>query len=287
MNEIIKEEIARISELMNVQILKESEYSDCERFSDNKQKRFVCKRIASLRSKLHSQDGIGLRQIIDRRIEELETKIPDELQTKFIEGAELLFSLGKITQREKDYFIDKKVINNKLVYIDGEWQPINKLNTNYYDLAELLTDLIYREGTNLRSTIQSIINDPSTTLKRMKPTLESMLSEYFKDTKEFLDYTKNIQKTSAIGEKAENDVKEYLESNGFKSLYDGGNGDLIDMAFGTDLIMQHPELGVKTIQVKNSERAWNRDDEYKNVDWVVIANPLTIYDNKTKEQITL
>jgi hypothetical protein len=174
-----------------------------------------------------------------------------------------------------------------LVYIDGEWQPINKLNTNYYDLAELLTELIYREGTNLRGTIQSIINDPLTTLKRMKPTLESMLSEYFKDTKEFLDYTKNIQKTSAIGEKAENDVKEYLESNGFKSLYDGGNGDLIDMAFGTDLIMQHPDLGVKTIQVKNSEKAWNRDDEYKNVDWVVIANPLTIYDNKTKEKIEL
>jgi hypothetical protein len=272
---------------MNVQILKESEYSDCERFSDNKQKRFVCKRIASLRSKLHSQDGIGLRRIIDKRIEELETKIPDELQTKFIEGAELLFSLGKITEREKDYFIDKKVINNKLVYIDGEWQPINKLNTNYYDLAELLTDLIYREGTDLRNTIQSIINNPLATLKRMKPTLESMLSEYFKDTKEFLDYTKNIQKTSAIGEKAENDVKEYLESNGFKSIYDGGNGDLIDMAFGTDLIMQHPELGVKTIQVKNSEKAWNRDDEYKNVDWVVIANPLTIYDNKTKEQIEL
>jgi hypothetical protein len=287
MDKIIKEEIARIGELMKVQVLKESEYSECERFSDNKQKRFVCKKIASLKYKLHSRDGIGLRTIIDKRIEELETKIPDELQRKFIEGAELLFSLGKISEREKDYFIDKKVINNKLVYIDGEWQPINKLNTNYSDLAELLTDLIYREGTDLRNTIQSIINNPLVTLKRMKPTIENMLSEYFKDTKEFLDYTKNIQKTSAIGEKAENDVKEYLERNGFKSLYDGGNGDLIDMAFGTDLIMQHPELGVKTIQVKNSERAWNRDDEYKNVDWVIIANPLTIYDNKTKEQITL
>jgi hypothetical protein len=286
MDRLIKENIDRIKELIG-NVITESEYRECERFASNKQKKFFCNRIASLKSNLHSEKGIGLRKIIDKRIAELETPIPQELQDKFIKGAELLQSLGKITEREKDYFIDKKVINNKLVYLNGEWQPINKLNTNYSDLAELLTDLIYRSDSNLKVTIQSMINNPEATLRRMKPEIESLLDEYFKDTNEFLDYTRNIQKTTAVGESAEKRVKEHLEDQGFKSLYDGGNGDLIDMAFGTDLIMEHPEMGVKTIQVKNSEKAWNRDDDYKNVDWVIIANPFTIYDNKTKETIQL
>ena len=61
--------------------------------------------------------------------------------------------------------------------------------------------------------------------------------------------------------------------------------DLIDMIFGTDLIMSHPRFGVKTIQVKANEKAYDQD--YKYVDWIIIATPFTIYDNKTKEKIQL
>ena len=62
---------------------------------------------------------------------------------------------------------------------------------------------------------------------------------------------------------------------------------MIDMSFGTDLIMTSPKYGTKTIQVKSNEGSWRRDDEYKYIDWIVIANPFTIYDNKTKEKIEL
>ena len=51
--------------------------------------------------------------------------------------------------------------------------------------------------------------------------------------------------------------------------------------------MTSPKYGTKTIQVKNTEKSWNRSDKYEYVDWVVIANPFTIYDNKTKEKIEL
>jgi hypothetical protein len=51
--------------------------------------------------------------------------------------------------------------------------------------------------------------------------------------------------------------------------------------------MEHPEFGKKTIQVKLNENAWDRNRDYKYIDWVVIAEPFTVYDNKTKEEIKL
>jgi hypothetical protein len=51
--------------------------------------------------------------------------------------------------------------------------------------------------------------------------------------------------------------------------------------------MEHPEYGKKTIQVKLNENAWDRSRNYKYIDWVIIAEPFTVYDNKTKEEIEL
>ena len=282
MNKILKENIERIKSLM-VESEDQPEYRFCERFSGNKQKMYVCSKVGSLKSILSKSDGLNLKTVIEKQISDLETEIPKDLQNKFIDAANYLESLGKITKTEKEYFIKNKIENNKLVYLNGEWQPINKLNTNYYDLAELVTELIYKKKNN--NIIQGIIKDPKNTLMSMKTQIEDMVKEYFKDPKMLFDYTKNIQRTTQQGESAEQRVKEYLQNNGFKVEYEGGNGDLIDMVYGTDLIMSHPDFGTKTIQVKANPKAYDQD--YKFVDWVIIATPFTIYDNKTKEKIQL
>jgi len=282
MNKILKENIERIKSLM-VESEDQPEYRFCERFSGNKQKMYVCSKVGSLKSILSKSDGLNLKTVIEKQISDLETEIPKDLQNKFIDAANYLESLGKITKTEKEYFIKNKIENNKLVYLNGEWQPINKLNTNYYDLAELVTELIYKKKNN--NIIQGIIKDPKNTLMSMKTQIEDMVKEYFEDPKMLFDYTKNIQRTTQQGESAEQRVKEYLQNNGFKVEYEGGNGDLIDMVYGTDLIMSHPDFGTKTIQVKANPKAYDQD--YKFVDWVIIATPFTIYDNKTKEKIQL
>ena len=284
MNKLIIENIERIKSLM-IESDDKSGYKFCDRFSGNKQKMLVCNKIGTLKSNLHKDEGIGLKKIIKKRTYELGSEIPKDLQSKFIQGAELLQSLGKISETEKNNFIDKRVKGDRLVYLNGEWQPINKLNTNYYDLAELLTDLIYKGGNKSKNIIQEIINDPNNALTKIKPYLEKLLTKYFEDVEELLNYTKNTQQTSAIGESAEQRVKEHLQNKGFKVEYEGGNGDLIDMVFGTDLIMSHSDFGTKTIQVKANEESYDKDYEY--VDWVIIATPFTIYDNKTKEKIQL
>lgn len=286
MEKLIKEDVDRIKELIGG-LITESEYRECEQFAENKQKMLICKKIASLKSFLHKDDGLGLKRIINQKLEDLKTDTPDDLKTKFIQGANLLQAVGKITERQKEYFINNKVNNNQLVYLNNEWQPINKLNTNYSDLAELLTDLIYKGGEKSKPILRGIIEDPEKTLNSIKPYIKRLLDKYFEESNLLLNYTKNIQRATAIGESAEKRVKETLEDMGWKSEYEGGNGDLIDMAFGTDLIMTHPNHGTKTIQVKNSERAWVRTDEYPYVDWVIVATPFKIYDNKTKKEIQI
>jgi len=282
MDKLIRENIERIKSLM-FESEGKTEYNFCDRFLGNKQKMYVCSKIGSLKGLLSRNDGLDLRTVIEKQISDLQTEIPQDLQDKFIDCAIFLESLGKITEKEKNNFIKKKVKNGKLVYLNGEWQPINKLNTNYFDLAEILTELIYKNKNN--TTFQAIIEDPKTTLMNMKSEIHTMIEEYFDDPKMLFDYTKNIQRTTQQGESAEQRVKEHLQDKGFKVEYEGGNGDLIDMAFGTDLIMSHPDFGVKTIQVKANEKAYDQD--YRYVDWVIIATPFTIYDNKTKKPIQL
>jgi hypothetical protein len=282
MDKLIRENIERIKSLM-LESEGKTEYNFCDRFLGNKQKKYVCSKIGSLKGLLSRYDGLDLRTVIDKQTSDLQTEIPQDLQDKFIDCAIFLESLGKITEKEKNNFIEKKVKNGKLVYLNGEWQPINKLNTNYFDLAEILTELIYKNKNN--TTFQAIINDPKTTLMNMKSEIHTMIEEYFDDPKMLFDYTKNIQRTTQQGESAEQRVKEHLQDKGFKVEYEGGNGDLIDMAFGTDLIMSHPDFGVKTIQVKANEKSY--DQEYEYVDWIIIATPFTIYDNKTKKPIQL
>jgi len=282
MDKLIIEDIKRIKSLM-IESEGKNEYNFCDRFSGNKQKKYVCSKIGSLKKLLSRYNGLDLRTVIDKQTSDLQTEIPQDLQEKFIDCAIFLESLGKITEKEKNNFIEKKVKNGKLVYLNGEWQPINKLNTNYFDLAEILTELIYKNKNN--TTFQAIINDPKTTLMNMKSEIHTMIEEYFDDPKMLFDYTKNIQRTTQQGESAEQRVKEHLQDKGFKVEYEGGNGDLIDMAFGTDLIMSHPDFGFKTIQVKANEESY--DQEYEYVDWIIIATPFTIYDNKTKEKIQL
>jgi hypothetical protein len=86
---------------------------------------------------------------------------------------------------------------------------------------------------------------------------------------------------SGGGEEAEDVIEGFLSENGFEILYRGGNGDFLDMIYGTDIIVKHPKHGIKTIQVKENTPNWGY-----NVDWVGIGNGIKIYDNKTKEDIT-
>ena len=65
MDKLIRENIERIKSLM-IESDDKSEYNFCERFAGNKQKMLLCKKIGTLKSNLHKDEGIGLKKIINK-----------------------------------------------------------------------------------------------------------------------------------------------------------------------------------------------------------------------------
>ena len=222
-------------------------------------------------------NGLGLKKIINQKLESLKTNIPQSEIDKVAKGLKILYSTGNY---DRDEIINtyESLKTKKLVYVDGEWHFVNKLNTNWSDTAELITELIVRMGDLDKVYEEENIKEY---LYNIRGEISSFLDKNFKDKKDYLDYTNNSKVNSAAGEEAEDVIEGFLSENGFEILYRGGNGDFLDMIYGTDIIVKHPKHGIKTIQVKENTPNWDY-----NVDWVGIGNGIKIYDNKTKEDIT-
>jgi hypothetical protein len=101
-----------------------------------------------------------------------------------------------------------------------------------------------------------------------------------------MNYTNNITRNSKIGEDNENKIKSKLEKNGFEILYQGGDGDFIDMIFGADLIISREDYGILLVQVKTTGPYWEQLNNY-NVDWVAIGTTEKIFDKDTKKEVDI
>jgi hypothetical protein len=283
MRDLIKEELNKIKKRTLLE--NNEDYYPCQRFTGNKLKYALCKRIASTGSWLYDDKGLRMKSIIMDTLKPLYSEYDEDEKKKFTKGARILKKIDKIDEGLFNWFIQKYVNQNTIVKVNGKWHPVNKLNTNHRDLSEFLTDLITK--TDNRNLISQIIQDPKKGLNSIKSELPTLIGDHFEDTQDIFDYTKNTNFTSRIGEEAEESVKNKLEEMGFTVVYQGGDGDIIDMIFGTDLIVGRPDLRYKTVQVKRNEGSWDRSKQYKFVDWVIIADPFTIYDNKTKQPVEL
>ncbi len=283
MRDLIKEELNKIKRRTLLE--NNEDYYPCQRFTGNKLKYALCKRIASTGSWLYDDKGLRMKSIIMDTLKPLYSEYDEDEKKKFTKGARILKKIDKIDEGLFNWFIQKYVNQNTIVKVNGKWHPVNKLNTNHRDLSEFLTDLITK--TDNRNLISQIIQDPKKGLNSIKSELPTFIGDHFEDTQDIFDYTKNTNFTSRIGEEAEESVKNKLEEMGFTVVYQGGDGDIIDMIFGTDLIVGRPDLRYKTVQVKRNEGSWDRSKQYKFVDWVIIADPFTIYDNKTKQPVEL
>ena len=218
-------------------------------------------KLESLKLWLFLDYGLGLRAIIDNLLEPLKTNISDEQMDKFIFGVKILKESGKIRDWQYNYFV-KDLSNKKLVHVDGKWHPVNKLNTNYSELAKLLTDLIFKsKEKGKKGTIKMIDHIINTNdkvkiqnyLLEFKPYLNYLFSQYLESPQDLLNYTSFIKQKSKIGDEMETKVINDLTNLGHEILYRGGDGDFIDMKFSVDLIIKTPSGVIKTIQVKSSE----------------------------------
>jgi hypothetical protein len=260
--------------------------------------------LNKLKSWLSRSDGLGLQSIIDNILEDIKTNIGENDIKKYIMGADILKDNGKINDYTYNNFV-KSLPNKRLVYIDDEWHPVNKLNTNFSDLAKLLTDFLFLSKNNNRPAATEIINTISNSkdedevkevLLKYKDNLSGLFNQYLSSPNELLDYTTNVRRNSEWGEKIENEVANTIGSiPGYELLYQGGDGDFIDMIFSTDLIFKSSRGEVKTIQVKSSEgqgESFKKDvskGKHKAVDLLIypIKDVFVIYSTKDGDTKTI
>ena len=224
----------------------------------------LCKKFNDLGYQLSDQSGLGMQSIVDKETDKYKTNIPEDLKNQFIEGLRLLYKTGKY---DRMYIIQiKNMIDEaRLVYKDGEWHHVNKLNTNYSDLAELLTCYLYDTKREELNTIIDLFDkqSPRQVVSYIKPMLDGF-KDYF-SLDELMTFTRNTVKNTEVGEMAEDVVVDLLKSNGLSIDYVGGNGDFLDMKFGVDIITD-----MKLVQVKASVNSVKRIR--KEIDWVAVAN---------------
>lgn len=225
----------------------------------------VEKALNKLQEWIWNSDGLGMEKTIDDILEPIKTEIGQSEIDNNIKGAEILLDNGKISQSSYNYFV-RYISSKKLVYDEnGDWMQVNKLNSNYSDLSKLLTDFLFDSASQGGLSSKQILNLIKNTsnpeeikdiLISHKNRLLSKIKEKYSGSPEKLfDYVDNSIKNSEYGEMVENNVVERFSSEPYfdQLLYQGGNGNFVDMIFSVDLIVKFKNGAVYTIQVKSNE----------------------------------
>ena len=224
----------------------------------------LCSNLNSLGYQLSNKAGLDMQSVIDKALESSKSPIPEHLKQKFIQGLRILYRTKKF---DRDYIIKMKdvVDNSKLVYVNGEWHSVNKLNTNYSDLSELITDYLVRHHRDEISNIVSLFKsqNPKQVMAYIKPLLKGIENSF--KVEDLMTYINNTVGNSNVGEIAELLINRLLRKNGITINYEGGNGDMIDMLFGVDTIAD-----MKLIQTKASVKAVRGIKPH--IDWIGVAN---------------
>ena len=248
----------------------------------------VYNKLNSLGNWIGDEDGLNLQKVVDDILSDIKYNIQEKDIEDNINGANTLVSYKKISENQYKFFV-RNLSRKKLVYVDdegnldpnGKWHYVNKLNTNYSDLADLLATYLEKAknfGSPAATKILNTISNTTDTetikkvlLKYKGDFKEQLFEKYLERKTDLMNFTKYSTKFSKYGDQMETDVSKAFENIGYKLLYRGGNGNFIDMIFSVDLIMGRYKEA-KTIQVKSSESDAKKFESKENkeaVDYLV------------------
>jgi hypothetical protein len=151
----------------------------------------VYNKLNSLGSWLEDEKGLNLKKVIGDILSGITFNIQQKDIEDNIKGANTLESYNKISEYPDKFFV-KYIYNRKLVYVDdegnldpnGKWHYVNKLNTNYSDLADLLSTYLEKaKNLGSRASIQIYDTISNTTDTE---TMKKVLLKYKGDFKEQL-----------------------------------------------------------------------------------------------------
>lgn len=232
-------------------------YRVCNIFTGDKRR--TCLNINHLRSWIIYDLGFkkaidGIRKEYLDLIKSLEDRNPEYQEPlshlyKKQTDESVYFGIERRQTAEGIKYYTPKFDNQSYVKEGDKWHFVNKLNTNYSDLSELLTEIIHELGIDLS------VGDIKTILLRNKTRIHRHLrSKYNIDKlKEYVRNTKVLTHIGNIFENYAESILSKMEVDGVSTeiIHNGGDGDLIDMIFGVDIITKCGDK-IVTYQVKSS-----------------------------------
>ena len=235
------------------------EYRCCDRFYGTE--KHVCDTMNKMGSWIANRDGLGMIDVINTILNEV--RECEDMNEKYQKPLEYLYKTGKVSdiiQKSDGTYYTKKLTDCCLVKDEnGEWDYVNKLNSNYSDLSELLTTLFLKGGQIDKLSKMNGVEMKKFLLSLKGKTMLGLLTKYF-TIDEYRDFTYNTKFNTKLGDYVETLTKVLLEKEGYTTLYEGGNGDFIDMKYGVDLIMEK-EGDVYLVQVKSKSYTAKRSTD--------------------------
>lgn len=212
----------------------------------------------------------------------------DTQQNNLRKGLEILKSDGKIDDVNVYY---NKIIGKHSFILDdnGNWSPINKLTGNYTQFRKIILNLfkkyknspgiiqMYNEIVIGNGNIYDILNK-DTFIDILKKDIGDDISKWAEDN------SKVTVRHSGMGSEVEKRFKNILMLKNIPILYEGGDGDLIDIEFSIDFII---ELNgkIETVQCKNNKTNaqifYEKSKLYAGSDRYKFVNKLTYPDDIT------
>ena len=226
---------------------------------------------------LYKKNGLGLQKTIESRLQQSENhkSVADQkVLSNTFDGIELLYNNKHEKTKEyikkdgdtfflknrwgqENFFIknngDGTFTTNFEFYHDNEnnWHQVNKLNTNYSDINRLLKYII---NDNYSEMVFITIKNNEQLKKFLIQNIEKIKDIILNISDEkIISFIEFSTKTSEIGEISEKNVVTKLkeEWGDDNVIWSGGNGDILDMILGIDIIVLK-DGKVNTVQVKTT-----------------------------------
>ena len=230
---------------------------DNEPVSFNKEE--IKNKLNNLNNFLHRKNELGLQSVIDEILEPIKKPIPEPEKREVMGWLFKLQSHGKFDTSKLNYLI-RSLHGLRRVEVDGKWHIVNKVNTNYTLLAELITDLLFEsEANDILQEISESNSDKQVKdiVLKNKDLIKNLFIENF-EPNDLIEIADNkLGETDRVGLATENEVVDYLNNtdwgNGqfMKVERQGGDGDFIDMKLAADLIVLFNGR-YRIVQVKTS-----------------------------------
>lgn len=244
-----------------------AEYECCNRFYGKE--KLVCDNIKKLGSWISDRSGMAMINTINAILDDI--RECEDLNPKYQKPLEYLYRTGKvediIKKTDNTYYSDKLVraclVKNK----SGDWSFVNKLNSNYSDISELLTTLFLKGGQIEKLSTMNTTEIRNYLLTLKGNTILKLLKKYF-TYEDYEDYTYNTRTNTMIGDNIEDLTLKLLIREGYSLLYRGSNGDFIDMMYGVDFIMEKSGE-IVLVQVKSksmSAKMSTEKTQYRYID---------------------